>query len=285
MKRYIVLVLLLKMGILTHPGLAAGMELTEEVTDVLRFGKVGGDRLVIVDNLFGSIEIKGYDGEEVRLTVRKTIVARSEKRVAQAREEVTLDIYEEEDVIELYVDGPFRRRDGRGIDWRGYEREGYKVIYDFELSIPEDCAIELMTVDDGDISVESVSGDFEVSNVNGRIEMEGIRGSGEVSAINGKVSLEFETNPRGNCSVKTINGDVRLYFQPNLSADFYLKSMNGEAFTDFEMVVLPVRTETVRTRNGKNVYKVAHMSGVRAGTGGPEITLNTLNGDMFILSK
>ena len=86
-------------------------------------------------------------------------------------------------------------------------------------------------------------------------------------------------------SLGTINGDVRLYFQPGLSADFYLKTMNGEVFTDFEVDALPGKTEKTHDRNGKNVYMIARMSGVRAGRGGPEIELNTLNGDMFILSR
>jgi hypothetical protein len=285
MKKYIFLVVLLQIVVAGQSGVAADVERTEEITKVLRFGSTSGERLVVVDNVFGSIEVKGYDGEEVRMTVRKPIVARSDKRVAEAEEEVTLDIYEEDDVVELYVDGPFRERDRRGINWRGYKREGYKVIFDFELTIPKGCAVELKTVNEGDISVWSVDGDFEVNNVNGSIEMENIRGSGKVYTVNGKVLIEFEDNPRGDCSFGTINGDVRLYFQPDLSADFYMKTMNGEAFTDFEVVALPVRTKTTNTRNGKNVYMVRHMSGVRAGKGGAEIELNTLNGDMFILSK
>jgi len=264
---------------------AAEVEREQDIDKELRFGDTDGERLVIVDNLFGSIDVKGYDGDVVRVKIRKSIEARSEQKAAEAEEEVTLEIYEDDGVIELYVDGPFRDRERGGFNWRGSEREGYKVIFDFTLEVPKGCAVELTTVDEGDITVRSVEGNFEVHNVNGGIEMEGLSGAGEAFTVNGKLSAEYDKNPGGNCSFGTINGDVRLYFQSDLSADFYMKTMNGDAFTDFEVSSLPTRTKTSNSKNGKQVYKVGHMSGVRAGKGGPEIELNTLNGDMFILSK
>ncbi|UCG51769.1 MAG: hypothetical protein JSW58_16610 [Candidatus Latescibacterota bacterium] len=285
MKRHIILLCLLQIVILGQPGLARDIERTVDIEKTLRFGDVAGDRLVVVDNVFGSIEVVGYNGEEVRVKIRKTIVARSNKKVAEAEEEVTLEVTEDDDLIELYVDGPFREKRKRGVNWRGYKREGYKVIFDFELEVPKGCAVELRTVNEGDINVNSVEGDFDVNNVNGGIEMKGVRGSGAVYTVNGKVLLEFDDNPKDDCSFGTINGDVRLYFQRDLSADFYLKTMNGEVYTDFEVAALPVRTKKSNSRNGKKTYKVGHMSGVRAGKGGPEIELNTLNGDMFILSR
>jgi len=285
MTRHIVLTVLLQLLVISVPVQGADVERTEEIEKVLRFGSASGDRLVVVDNLFGSIEVKGYDGKEVRVKIEKIIVARSNEKAAMAEEEITLEVYENDDVIELYVDGPFRDKSNREINWRGFRFNGYRVIYNFKLEIPKSCSIDLTTVDEGDISVKSIEGDFDVQHVNGRIDMKGLRGSGAVYSVNGKLTVEFDNNPRSDCHFGTVNGDVRLYFQSDLSADFYMRTMNGEAYTDFDVAALPVRTTTSNSRNGKKVYKVGHMTGVRAGKGGPEIELNTLNGDMFILSR
>ncbi|UCH83814.1 MAG: hypothetical protein JSW50_15425 [Candidatus Latescibacterota bacterium] len=285
MRKLIIVVFMIQLVGYCPSGSAADIERTETIEKTLRFGESGTDRLIIVDNVFGSIRVKGSKGNEVRVTAHKTIEARSEKKADEAEEEVTLEILNEDDVIELYVDGPFRDKRKGGVSWRGSKKQGYKVIYDFELEIPRGCAVELNTVNEGDIVVESIDGDFDVGNVNGGIDMTGLRGSGDVYAVNGRVKLEFDTNPQRDCSVGTINGDVRLYFKPGLSADFYLKTMNGEVFTDFEVDALPGKTEKASTKNGKNVYMIARMSGIRAGRGGPEIELKTLNGDMFILSR
>ena len=284
MKPYLAFLVLLPLVFVAQTGIAADIERTETIEKSFRVRSVDGDRQVIVDNVFGSIEVTGYSGEEVQVKIHKTTRARSEKKAVRAAEEVQLRITEDDGSLELYVDGPFRERDRHGVNWRGYKRESYEVIYDFELKIPRDCSIELSTVNDGDIRVESVEGDFDVHNVNGGVEMKYMSGSGDVYTVNGKLTTEFRANPSADCSFRTINGDVRLYFQPGLSADFYLKTMNGDAFTDFEVSSLPAKSISHDATDGGKVYKVGHLSGVRAGNGGPEIQLNTLNGDMFILS-
>ncbi len=285
MNKKIYIFTLLLFVVFAHTAAAADIERTERIERTLKFDGGGTSGHLIVENVFGSIDVKGYDGDEIRLTVQKTITARSESKADKAEVEVTLDITVEDDLIDLYVDGPFRDRNRDGVSWKGFKRAGYKVRYDFKLDIPRSCSIELETVDDGDIVVSSIDGDYDVSNVNGGIEMEDIGGSGDVYTVNGKITVEFDQNPEGNCSAGTINGDVKLYFQPGLSADFYLKTMNGEVFTDFEVDALPSKTHKDHKKNGKNVYKIAHTTGVRAGRGGPEFELNTLNGDMFILSR
>jgi hypothetical protein len=183
------------------------------------------------------------------------------------------------------VDGPFREKRGRGINWRGYEHEGYRVHYEFDLKIPRKCSIVLKTVNKGEIFVSSVDGDFEVSNVNGGIVMEHVRGSGEAHTVNGDITLEFDRNPEDDCSFKTINGEVRLYFLAGLSAQFNLKTFNGEIFTDFEVESMPPQTFYAEKGNGRRVYKAGHLCRVRTGKGGPDITMDGFNGDMFILEK
>lgn len=277
-------IIFLTMAAIIAAAAAAGadVERAERIERTFRFAddETGGH--VIVDNVFGSIEVRGHDGDEVRVVVRKTITAGSDRRADRAETEVTLDITQRDDTIVLYVDGPFRERDGRG---GGYRRAGYKVRYDFTLDVPRSCSIELETVNDGDIVVSSVDGDYEVSNVNGGVRMDAIGGTGGVYAVNGEVVVTYSRNPGRDCRAGTVNGDIRLYFQPDLSVDFYLRTMHGEAFTDFEVAALPSRTERSREVDGKSVFRVRHSTGIRAGGGGPEFELETLNGDMFILRK
>jgi hypothetical protein len=285
MKRLMLLVVLAVI-LMSHSTICSALEERDKIEETLRFDRSSDERRVIVDNVFGSIKVTGYSGDEVRMVAQKTIVAKSDKKLARAKEEVRLEISEDDGVIEFYVDGPFRdKRHDSCIRWRGFKREGYKVVFDFELQVPEDCDVEIKTVNEGDIFIESISGDFEVNNVNGDIEMERIDGSGEACTVNGDISLDFARNPQKNCSFKTINGEVRLHFLPRLSADFYLKTFNGEIFTDFEVESLPSKAFTASNKNGKRVYKAGHICGVRAGQGGPEIAMDGFNGDMFILKK
>ena len=237
---------------------------------------------VIVDNVNGSIHVTGYAGNEVRLTTHKRLRADSSETAEQARRDVKLDISQDANTVRFYVDGPFRCRDG-GVHM---DRDpGYEVKYDFELQVPHDTAIDLKTINDGEIEVEGVAGDYKVDNINGGIEMTDVSGSGKVYALNGKVKVTFRENPRAKSSFGSLNGEVRVSFQPDLSADLRFKTFNGGVYTDYDVTYLPLPAAAAERRDGKFVYKSSEWSAVRVGHGGPELSFDAFNGNIRLLNR
>jgi hypothetical protein len=232
--------------------------------------------VLIVDNIFGSIRVTGHAASTIELVAEETITARSRDAFDRARAEVELEIRNADGELELYVDGPFRNHN------RGHDDPGYQVEYDFEIRVPFECDLRLKTINDGEIRVAEVSGEFEVRNVNGGITMDHMRGSGDARTVNGSVRIRFDENPRRDSSFKTINGELEFSFQPGLSADLEFKTFNGEAWSDFEIEPLPLRLATERRRNGSLVIRTDSRSRVRAGRGGPQLSFDTLNGDIRI---
>jgi hypothetical protein len=253
----------------------------EEIQKTLKFQDPSKPKEVLVDNVFGSIKVEGTGGQEVLLLAQKTIKARTGEKIQKAKEEVRLDISEEGNTVELYVNGPFRCHNqwGDGINWRD---PGYEVQFDFELKVPHQTNLTLKTVNCGDIMVKNVEGEFEVKNVNGKIEMTEISGSGIAHTVNGKLKVVFTQNPKSDCSFKTINGELELFFPEAPSADFRLKTFNGEAFSDFPFSYLPRTKAVSEQRKEKFIYKSDGFSNIRIGKGGPEIKLDTLNGNIFL---
>lgn len=256
------------------------VEKKEEIRKTLKFKYPAKVREVQIDNIFGSIKVTGYAGQEVKLIVHKTIRARNEDKIQKAREEVSLEITEDGNTIDLYVDGPFRCKDHRGRSrWRD---PGYQVHFDFQLMVPHKTSLFLKTVTEGDIRVEKVEGEYEIKNVNGEIEMIDVAGSGIAHTVNGKVKVIFSKNPPSDCSFKTINGDLDIYFRGNLSSDFRCKTFNGDVYTDFPVKYLPAEPPVQKRHKGRFVYKSSRFFGIRVGKGGPEIKLDTFNGDILI---
>lgn len=256
----------------------------EDIQKTLTFSQPSGPKEIRVDNIFGYIKVDGYSGNELKLSVHKTVKARNQERYEKALEEVSLDITEEDNVIELYVNGPFRcKEDGRSIHWKKDPR--YRVHYDFELKVPYESRIMLKTVTEGDITVSRIQGDFDVQNVNGKIMMEAMGGSGAAHTVNGVVKVVFTQNPDSDCSFKTINGDLDIYFKADLSADFRLKTFNGDILSDFPVTYLPFEPGTGEHKDGKYVFKSSRYFGVRTGKGGPQVKLDTFNGDILINKK
>lgn len=254
----------------------------EIVTRTLRFPASGSERSLLVDNVQGSIIVTAYDGESVEMTAVRRTRAKSDEKFREASEDVVLEIQELRSRIEIVVDAPWRDRWNRH-DSRGYRYYGYDVSFDFELKVPRTLNLYLHTVNDGDIEVRDVSGTFEVKNVNGNVMMTGISGSGHASSVNGSLRVDFRVNPVEECAFRTVNGSVEVSFQDPLSADLLLKTFNGKAYTDFDVTAAPRTIPAIKEKRGKRIYRAGDTYVVRAGSGGPRLAFDTLNGSIHIL--
>lgn len=239
----------------------------ETIQKTLKVADASQAAEVIVDNVWGSVRVEGTSGRDVILTAQKTILAESKEKLQKAKEEVKLDITEKGNTVDIYVDGPFRCRDHEGRGSRMQKDPGYIVRYDFVLKVPFRTKLDVSTVNEGDVEVKNVEGDFEVENVNG------------------EVRVTFKRAPAGKCSFGSINGDLTISFPADLSADFRIKTFNGEVYSDFPVTYLPAAPAVREETKGKIVFRSDRFFGVRAGKGGPEIKMETLNGDILIKKR
>jgi len=236
-----------------------------------------------IDNVWGSIEVVGTNSDQAQLTVKKSVRAESQEKLERARKEVTLDITEQAGSVKLYVNGPFRCNCDDGCGRR--EFEGYIVKMDFQFRVPRDIDIKVKTVNEGRVLVRDINGSFLVHNVNGDVEMDNIAGSGTARTVNGPVKISFRQNPRENSDFRTINGDVDLRFAQGLAADFRFKTFNGSIYSDFPVTALPVRAIQEEHHGAKVVFHADRYTGVRVNSGGPEIKVENLNGEIRILEN
>ena len=282
-KIFPVLFVVLSAGIFLLHADSYRVQKTGEVSRTLHFQDPSQSKDLQVDNIFGSIVVTGYGGKEVKLFARKTIKARNESRVQKAEQEVKLDITQEGNVVDIYVDGPFRQQHQDREKW---EDPGYQVHYDFDIQVPLKTNLYLKTATKGDIRVSNIDGDFKIRHADGKIIMQDIAGSGTAKTVAGDVEVHFAQNPEAACSFETVAGDIRASFPENLSANLLLKTRFGEAYSDFPVTLLPVQSSATEERkNGKYVYRSNTSVGVRIGAGGPEITMDTLAGDILINKK
>lgn len=256
----------------------------EEITKTLQFPAGGAPRQIVVDNINGSLNVVGYDGNDIQLVVHRVSFGDSPEKVKEAKEKVRLDIREEPGKVILYVDAPWRCHDGHGT-YRDKGHYGYDADFDFEIRVPSRSDFALSTVNKGDITVKDMSGTFEVSNVNGGIDMSGIAGAGLASTVNGKVDVRFKKNPESRCGFRTVNGTIEVRVPDDLSADLKFKTFNGEMYSDFDVAALPREVSALEKVGNRTVYRGGEYSTVRAGKGGPEMRLETLNGDIRILKS
>ena len=256
----------------------------QTITRTLSFA-AGGGRILDVRNTNGFIHVEATTGSSVQMSIHKVIRGETSADVADAQRDVRLEFKESAPRIEATV---FDRRGHYcGEQWndrdddRQWDRVHYNVKFDFTIKVPRDAAIRLCTVNGGDVTVNGTQGDFDVTNVNGLIEMRGVAGSGRAHTVNGPVTVEFTANPKQPSSFKTVNGNVDVFFRDGLSADFQMKTFNGGLFTDFDSQPLAGRiAPATERRNGRFTYRANEFTRVRVGAGGPEMTFETLNGNV-----
>lgn len=255
-----------------------------DVTRTLNFA-AGGSRILDVRNTNGFIHVEAATGSAVQMSIHKVVRGETSNDVAEGQRDVRLEFKDGAPRIEATVydrRGHYcgEERDGRDGD-RNWDRIHYNVRFDFTIKVPRDVQLRLCTVNGGDVIVSGTRGDFDVTNVNGLIDMKGVAGSGRAHTVNGPVSVTFTANPKQESSFKTINGNVDVQFQEGLSADFAMKTMNGGLYTDFDAQPLPAALSAAPQRNnGRFTYRANQFTRVRVGSGGPQITFETLNGNV-----
>lgn len=268
---------------------AQAQERTEHssMKQTLHFAGAGAHTLEL-RAITGAIRIEAYDGRDVEMEVERTVTATSEDALRAADRDVILNTSENAALVSAIVrarnegtcgeelhDGPWYRPD-----------PGYRVRLDFTVRVPADTRLQLCTVNRGDVTVTGVHADFSVHSVNGPITMTDVAGAGEAITVNGSVNVWFVSAPQAASLFKTINGNVVVSFPDRLAADLRMKSFNGGLYTDFDVQRLPAEPlHAVEKRGGMSVYRTNGFTAVRVGSGGPELTLDTLNGDVRVLRR
>lgn len=241
-----------------------------------------GARKLLVDNIHGFVHVTGTSSSQVQVSIEKHIYAESSEAMAEAKRDVRMDLSQQGNFVRCYEEGPFRTADGTHD--RGDRYYGYRVVFDFDVQVPYDTELVLKAVN-RDVLVKKTTGDYEIHGINGGIEMEDVAGSGLVSTINGKVKVTFSKNPAKATQFKTLNGSVDVYFQSGLNADLKFKKLNGGIYTDFDVAALPRPAEAGDSSNGRFVYRSDRQTTGRVGKGGPELSFDTLNGNIRLHSK
>lgn len=234
----------------------------------------GEDGMLHLNVLNGSINVKGYNGNSVVIKVKTSIRNKGEnnntknglRRITSNSAGFTAEEYNNLVVVKS--------------SWSN-------SVTDFDIHVPQNFSLKLSTVNNGDIYVENVKGEFEVTNTNGAITMNKVSGSVVADALNDDIKITFEkVTADVPMAFSSLNGNVDITFPPTVKANISAKTDNGEVLTDFEMETIKSEPK-ITSRNNSGVYKVKSEKGVFANIngGGARFTFKSLNGDIIIRSK
>ena len=280
---------LLMLLILASTSYSIAQKHTETISRKMSFPSETGKNVVFVENINGSVEVEPSDNNTVLLEATLEITGDSEKIVAQGKQEVKLISEVVKDTILIYIDCPainHHSHDSR----RRYNYNSRRIEYDFKvdikLKVPKNVLADVSTVNDGNVIVNNLDGSVKASNVNGNVSINGANEILNASTVNGEIRVTSNNPPSQDAEFRTINGDVYLNYPKSISANLKFKSFNGEFYTDYEITkYLPTEVKKSSKNDKGTTYKLEGFTVVQIGEGGPEIKLETLNGDVYVASK
>ncbi len=224
----------------------------------------------------GDISVEGYDGNEVVIVadapIRGTDVAEPPRPDGLRRiqsSSVGLTVEETDNTVSVRMD--FSPNDA-----------------DIEIQVPRRTSVKASLVNGGDVEIDSVTGEHELSNVNGDVIATDITGSAVINATNGDVRATFTTVDASRpMSFTSFNGDVDVTLPANLAADLIVASQQGDVFTDFDVQAQDEPANIQRGASPGRGYqaRVSKQSRYAIGGGGPDIQLKTFNGDVMIRKR
>ena len=155
---------------------------------------------------------------------------------------------------------------------------------DFEIEVPLKSNLHLSLVNNANLTVSDIEGEFELENVNGPITLTNIAGSVVAHTVNGKVTATMtRLAPDKPIAFTSLNGNIDVTLPASIKATFKLRSDQGDVFTDFDMQTRPNSAAPETRRDGGKLR--IEVNNAIVGTvngGGPEFEMRTFNGNIYV---
>lgn len=253
---------------------------------------------VKVDVHNGSITVKGYEGKEVIVeaktrgkAIKSTEETMAEEIAERVRARVTRERREREEKKERSTEGmrKIAAAGGTGLEIEEDDNvievdvSSLRQSIDLIIQVPYSTSLELDAHNNGDITVENVTGEIEIDHHNGSLRLTGISGTVVANTWNGEIVVSFTSvDPDKQMSFSNWNGDIDVTFPTNIKADVRMKSERGEIYSDFDIQVDTTPQKKEVKKEGKyrisfEKYIIGSING-----GGPEYHFKTYNGDILI---
>jgi hypothetical protein len=163
--------------------------------------------MVSVENLAGSVEIQGWDRDEISI----------QGTLGDGAEGVEVDRDEDEVTIEVVISSHRRRVDATSL----------------KIRVPHRSMLEVQTVS-ADVEIEGVEGKLEIETVSGAIELQGSGGLVVAESVSGAIRVEGDFSRVDAESVSGsihVDGAYRLISLSTTSGEIVVR---GGKFTDVQ---------------------------------------------------
>ncbi|MFD0751256.1 DUF4097 domain-containing protein [Mucilaginibacter calamicampi] len=263
----------LKFIILLMAGLTAALALKAQTgTSQLKvpLSSPGKPYTLNVGLMSGNIDIAAYDGNEILIDFTGDDAKRTQRAYTGSMRVIgggstSVTAIEKDNKVTINGDASARRGN-------------------VKIKVPRGTnTFKLTTVNSNGILATDIGGEIEVSNTNGDIKLTNVAGSVVANTTNGNVVVSFKSvDAKSPMAFTTLNGKVDITVPAAIKANIKLHTDRGEIFSDFDVAVEASTPTTTRGKDGSYRYTEQEWVTGKLNGGGPEFTMRTFNGNIFI---
>ena len=214
---------------------------------------LAADGTIHLDNVNGDIEIIAWDKAEVSLEAEK------KGRTDDDLKRVTLEI--DSSPTKLSIKTKYARKSG-------WFSGSVNASVRYKLMVPAGARLQKIDTVNSDITVTGVRGAVNLDTVNGSITATGLAADARLDSVNGSLSAEFASlDGVSEVKLDSVNGRASVTLPKGAGARIDADSVNGRVSID-----QPVKLGKIRR----------HSVTGQIGTGGPDISIETVNGGITI---
>ncbi len=251
------------------------------------FSNPTGAMKVIVDIKTGSVKVKGTARKDVSVKYSSAKEDGDEREEREERDEDERHQHSSKAGLKKISSGTMSLEASEYQNTVKVTSDNWSGKIEVTVEVPSTIDMKIKTYNDGDLDVSNVTGTVELINYNGAITATSISGTVIAETYNGDIKIAYDKlTPDTPLSYANYNGDIDLAFPAGLKASFKMKTKQGEIYSGFDAQVQKSNPVT-KTESKTGVYKVKIDDWVKVDVngGGPEISIQTYNGDIYLRKK
>lgn len=245
-------------------------------------GRIARGDAIEIRGLLGDVSAEPASGDQVEVVGR---------RVGSDAGQVRIEVMETDDgivICTLYPRGRNGRSDdgerrtrGRGDCENGQsgdlELDSDEARVNFTVRVPAGVRFTARTVD-GDIEANGLRGPVDAASVSGNVRV-ATTGTARAATVSGNVDATFGETDGEDMEFASVSGNVIVRLAGDVGAEVEANTLAGRIESDFD---LRTRGEDDDDRGGFNIQIGSHASGTIGG-GGPELSVNTVSGNIRLV--
>jgi Putative adhesin len=250
-------------------------------------GRIARGNEIEVRGLIGDVRAEPASGDQVEVVGRRVGREAGQVRIEVVESDngvIICTVYprtersrrRDNDEDRVHRDGPCENGDGGELNLDADEAR-----INFTVRVPAGVRLAARTVE-GDIVAEGLRSPVDAASVSGDVRVS-TTGTARAATVSGNVEATFGETDGSEMEFASVSGNVIVRLAGDVGARVEAHTLSGNIESDFDLRMRPGNAEDDDEEHGEFHIEIGRQASGTIGRGGPELSLNTVSGNIRLL--